>query len=78
MAFDSHERLRAEPTSLVEHRRADYRRMRAADEEVTREELSEARNAYEQALVRLSYSIQRVEVTCSVDHVDPSGFTVSP
>ena len=60
MAFDAHERWRAELASLLEHRRADYHRMRAAGEEVSRKELSEAREAYEQALVRLSHSIERV------------------
>ena len=60
MAFDAHEHLRAELTSLLEHRRADYHRMKAANEEVSREELSEARDAYEQALVRLSHFIERI------------------
>jgi hypothetical protein len=34
--------------------------MKAANEEVSREELSEARDAYEQALVRLSHFIERI------------------
>jgi hypothetical protein len=59
MAFHPPELFTGELTRLVEQRRADYHRMKAADKEVSREELSEARAAYEQALVRLSRLFQR-------------------
>jgi len=51
------EQLRAELTSLVEQRRADYQRLKA-DNEITRAELSKARAAYKQALLSLSWLLE--------------------
>jgi hypothetical protein len=50
----AHLQLSGELTSWVEQCRADYHRLKAADKEITRAELSEARAAYEHALVHLS------------------------
>jgi hypothetical protein len=55
MAFDAQERLREKLTTLVEQRRVEYQRMKTAGEEISRAELFEARHAYEQALLRLTY-----------------------
>jgi hypothetical protein len=54
MVLNTFEPVTAQLTRLVEQRRADYHRMKSAAEEVSRAELSEARTAYELALVRLS------------------------
>jgi len=48
------EHLRGELLSMVEQRRADYHRLKAAERAVTRAELLEARAAYERALMHLS------------------------
>jgi len=58
MALDAHERRRSELTSLVEQRRAHYLQMKAAQADVIRKELREARDAYEDALMRLSHFIE--------------------
>jgi hypothetical protein len=59
MTSPNYERLRAELTTLVEQRRADYYRLKAADKEITRAELSEAGADYERALARLSRFFQQ-------------------
>ena len=52
------EQLREGLTELMERRRAHYHRLKAADTEITRAELSEARVAYEHALVFLSQLVE--------------------
>jgi len=59
MTSQAREQLRAELTSLVQRRRADYLRLKGAGREITDGELSEARAAYERALVRLSRFLEQ-------------------
>lgn len=71
MTSQACKQLRAERTSLVEQRRADYHRLKAAGNEITCAELSDARAAYEQALVLLSLALgARSEATTASGYQD--------
>ncbi len=59
MKSPGREQLRWELTSMVEQRRADYHRLKGADKEITCAELSEARAAYEHALIHLSRLLEQ-------------------
>ena len=54
MSPEARRHLRVELTSALEQSRANYQRLKAANQAIGWAELSEARAAYERALVRLS------------------------